>query len=77
MLAGFEIAMDDAAIVRCLQCVGDLAGDAERLIERHRPARDPIGERRTFDELEYQRADAVGLFESVDNRDVSMVQRCQ
>jgi hypothetical protein len=67
--------MDDAEIVCRLQRVGDLTRDAQRLVERHRPLRDPIGQRRALDELEHQRADAVGLLEPVDDRNIWMVQR--
>ena len=36
--------------------------------------RDALRQRRTLDELEHQGANAVGLFEAVDVRDVRMVQ---
>ena len=43
--------MDDALLVRSLERVGDLAGDRQRLVDRERAGRDPVGERRPFDEL--------------------------
>ena len=50
-----QIAMDDAFLVRRVERFGDLARDRERLGDRQRPAREPIGERRSLDELEDQR----------------------
>ena len=41
-----EIAVDDAALVRRLERLGDLPRDGQRLVERQRPTRDAIGERR-------------------------------
>ena len=67
--------MDDPLLVRRLERLGDLARDRQRLLDRDRSARDPIGERRPFDQLEHQRLDAVGLLEAVDRRDVRMVER--
>ena len=49
--------------------------DGQRLIERNRPARNPLGKRRSLDEFHYERADTVGFFETVDLRDVGMIQR--
>ena len=48
--------MDDALLVRRLERFGDLPRDRQRLIERNRSARDPIGERRALDQLHDQRA---------------------
>ena len=42
---GLEVAMDDAALVRRVERVGDLPRDRERLGDRQRPARDRSGER--------------------------------
>ena len=67
--------MDDPLLVRRFERLGDLPRDRQRLVERDRPVRDPIGERRAFDQLHHQRAHAVGVFEAVDVRDVRMVQR--
>ena len=41
-----QIAMDDALLVRRFERVGDLPRDGQRLVERDRPARDALGERR-------------------------------
>ena len=57
ILDGF-IAMDDAALVRRVERVGNLAGDRARVLERHCAVQQTIGERRAFDELEHQGARA-------------------
>ena len=68
MLAGFEIAMDDALLVRRFERFGDLLRDRQRLIEGYRTLRDALGERRPLDQLHHQRADAVRLLDAVDLR---------
>ena len=55
MLAGFEIAMDDALLVRRFERLGDLLRDRQRLVERNRPLRDAVGQRRPLDQLHHQR----------------------
>ena len=51
MFGGLEVAVHDAALVRGLERVGDLCRDAQRLVDRDRPLRDPLDERRPVDEL--------------------------
>jgi hypothetical protein len=46
------LAVDDPLLVRGVQCVGDLRGDGQCFRDRHRPPRDALVERRTFDQLE-------------------------
>ena len=67
--------MDDALLVRGLERLGDLPRDRQRFVERDRPVRDPLGERRALDQLHHQRVDAAAVFEAVDVRDVRMVER--
>ena len=50
--------MDDAALVRRVERVGELPSDVQRLADRQRPAREPVGERLAFDELEHERVHA-------------------
>ena len=51
-------------------------GIAQPTAYRRSPtASNDLGQRRPFDELEYERDDAVGLLETVDVRDVRMIQR--
>ena len=56
---GLQIAMDDPLLVRRFERLGDLLRDRQRFVERHRALRDPIGERRTLDQLQHQRPHAV------------------
>ena len=67
--------MDDALLVRRLERVADLPGDGQSLVDRHRPLRQPFGERLPFDELEHESFDAAGFYEPVDRADVRMVER--
>ena len=67
--------MDDAVLVRGFECVGNLPRDRQRLVERDRPSRDPVGERLALDEFEDQGAHAVRVLHPVDRCDVRMVQR--
>ena len=67
--------MDDTFLVRRLQRVRDLMRNGQRVIERHRPTRQPLGEILAVHELHDQRADAVGFFEPVNVGDVRMVER--
>ena len=70
-----EIAMDDAALVRGFEGLGDLLRDRQRLVERDRPARDALRQIVAFDEFHHERRDARALFEPVDRGDVRMIQR--
>ena len=55
-VGGLEIAMDDALLVRGFEGFGDLLRDRKRLIDRNRPLRDAVGQRRPLDQLHHQRA---------------------
>ena len=55
----------------------DLLGDRQRLVERDRSLLDAIRQRRPFHEFEDQRPNAISFFQTVDLRDVGMVQRRQ
>ncbi len=67
--------MDDPLLVRGLEGRRDLARDAERLVDGKRPARDALGQRLAFDELQDERLGAARLLEAVDVRNVRMVER--
>ena len=72
--------MDDPAVVRGFECVGDLARDRQRLRNRQRPARDQL---REVSPSTSSITSARGLarlshpFDPVDVRDVGMVQRSE
>ena len=63
--------------MRRFESVGNLARDRNRLIDRRRPAGDPIGERLPLDQLEDQRVGLAAVLESVNRPDVRMVERSQ
>ena len=60
-VGGLEIAMDDALFVRGLQRIGQLAGNRERLVERHRAARQTLRQILPVNELHDQRLRRAGL----------------
>ena len=57
------------------QRVADLTGDRDRFVEWDGPAADPLGEVFAFDQLHDQRAGRLAVFETVDLRDVGMIER--
>jgi len=67
--------MDDPLLVRGRECLGDLPSDRQRVCERNRSARDPIRQRVALNQLHDECEDTVRLFETVDVRDVRMIQR--
>ena len=67
--------MNDPLLVRRFERLGDLPRDRQRLVERNRAARDPLRQVLALDELHDERGDALGFFESIDRRDVRMIQR--
>ena len=69
--------MDDPLLVGFGKRFGDLPRDAKGFLERNRPFLDALSERRPLDELEHQEQPAVVFFETVDGRDVGMVERGQ
>ena len=70
-----KIAVDDPVFVCRFERLRDLSRDRERLLERHESAGDPPGQVFTLDELHHKGRDAVGVFQSIDGRDVRMIQR--
>jgi hypothetical protein len=74
-VARLQIAVHDAVLVGRFESLGNLARDGQRLIERHRPARDPLRQVVAFDQLHHQRLPAVRFFQAVNDGDVGMVQR--
>jgi hypothetical protein len=73
--------MDDAAIVRGLERLGDLPGDGQCLALRQPAAlaaparRHPLRQRGALDQFQHQKPQAVGVVEPVDRADVGMIQR--
>ena len=69
--------MDDALFVSRFEGFRNLLRNRQRFVERERTLRNAIGERRPFDQLQHQRADAVGFLNAVDGSDVGMIQRSE
>ena len=65
--------MNDPLLVGGFERFGNLRRDRERLVDRNRPVRDPIGERWPSTSS-MTSAGSVGPLQAVDLRDVRMVQ---
>ena len=74
-VARFEIAMNDAALVRPVECRGNLGGDVQGLGRRKRPAQEPCRQRLALEKLHDQEIDAAMAADVVHGADVWMVQR--
>ena len=70
-----EIAVNNPLLVCGFQRLGDLLRDRQRLIERNGALRDALRQILALDQIHHKRSDALALFESVDGRDIRMVQR--
>ena len=66
--------MDDALFVRGLDGLDDLSRDADRLLDRNGALANALRERRTFNQFHDQRVDTAGFLETVDLRDVRVIQ---
>ena len=71
-----DIAMNDAAAVRVIQAIGDLARDAQCLGERQPPAVQPLAQRFPFDERHREPEIPAGFAGIMDRQDVRMLQPC-
>jgi hypothetical protein len=66
--------MDDALLVGGFQRLSDLARDGQRFVERNWSLRDAIRDRRSFHQLHHQRHGPARSFQTVNVRDVRMIQ---
>ena len=73
-VGGFEIAMDDAFVVRGFERVSNLMGDAQDVIDRHRPALQALGERLPLDEFHDQEVLLRDHFHAEERGDVRVVE---
>ena len=71
---GFQVAMDDALLVRRFQRLGNLLRDRQRFVDRDRAARDAL-RRSSPSTSSITSAVRPRLFEAVDRGDVRMIQR--
>ncbi len=67
--AGLEVAVDEAALVRGVEGVGDLDADAQRLLGRQRPLPRPLGQRLALEELHDEVLDARLVADVVERAD--------
>ena len=74
MLPGLRSRWITPASIRGLQCLGDLLGNRQRLVQRDRPRRDSVSEGRPFNQFEDERLRAVGFLDTVDGGDVGVVE---
>ena len=70
----FQIAVDDAFVMRRFERIGHLPGSGQRLIEGKRTAPNPCREVLALDQLHHERADLARLFESMNVRDVCVIE---
>jgi hypothetical protein len=69
-----QIAMNDPLPVRHLQGVCDLYRDRDGIPDGERTFQQPLGERRSLDQLEYQGGHSVDPLEAIDGADVLVVE---
>jgi hypothetical protein len=69
--------VNDAPLVRCLNGGSNLHREFQSFFRGNRSAPHDFGQRVTFDQLEDKKARAAGLFETIDSRNVGMVERRQ
>ena len=74
-IGGFEIAMDDALVVRGFERLRDLPRDSQRFVERNPALSDAIGQRQALDVFHDERRHTAGALEAVDTCDVGMIQQ--
>ena len=72
-VAGLQVAVDDPLSVRRFQGLRDLTADPQSFFERDRAAREPLRQRLSLDELQHEEARSARLFETVDRRDVRVI----
>ena len=72
---GFEVAMNDALLVRGFESLGDLHGNRQSFIERDRAARHALRQVLALDEFHHQRVLAGRFIDRVDRGDVGVIER--
>ncbi len=70
----FQIAVNDPLLVRRFERLRDLLRDRQRFVDRDRPARDSLREVFALDQFHHESVGSVGLFQTVNGRNVLMVQ---
>ena len=67
--------MDDSAVMRRLQRLGDLGADSQRISNRQPSVREHLRQLRSFNQFEHQRVCPVELLETVYRPDVRVIDR--
>jgi hypothetical protein len=63
-------------VCRC-ERLGNLPGDRQHFADRNRHSRDSLCQILAFDKFHHEGTNSAGLFESVDLRDIGMVERSE
>jgi hypothetical protein len=71
---GLEVAMDDTMAMSCVQRIGDLRGDAQRLIELQAPLFEASGERLAVEQRHDDEVRAPRLTDVEDAADVGVIE---
>ena len=71
-VAGLQVAVDDAGAMRLVERRRDLDRDLQRLVERQRALRQPVGQRLAFEVLHDEKRRALLLADVVERADVRM-----
>ena len=71
---GLQVPVDDALLVRRFQGFGDLPRDRQRFIQWNRSSGDALGKRGPIDQLDDERGCAIALLQTVNLRDVRMIE---
>ena len=66
--------MDDAFLVGRRERVGELSGNLQGLVDGHRTACQPLGQRAAFNQFEDEELRRAGLLEAMDGRDRRVIQ---
>jgi hypothetical protein len=66
--------MHDPLLVRRFERLGDLLRDRQRVLDRNGSPRDVIRQRRPLDQLHDEGCSAVALLQTVNGRDVRMIE---
>src|SRR5262245_36375395 len=67
--------MNDSFLMGSFECLGDLPGNGQCLIEGNPLTRNPCGEAFTIHQFEHEELDTVDFVQAIDRGDVRMVQR--
>jgi len=76
-VGGLEVPVDDAVLVRVLECLGDLAGHLQGVVDWECPPGQAIGQGRALHELHDEGPRPARLLETVHRCDVGVVERSE